>query len=450
MKTIPWLIRLVALSSGLWALAGAAGQADLPSPAELELAGLDPSEAEVLAGNEDPATFRELVLRLAWRARNFTQSNILPAVRAGLDVEDGGDADRLPLRFRLVKVEGTMLEAGRWNELDPAAEPAFWRLKLQTARGNPVLIVASQVPSAWTDGSLPVSGIRAAGFLVGEATGEWLEGSGPGGIPVIACDRVEWFPEDGTAGPSVPRPVMMLARHGFDAGLLDQIRRAGARPLGAGELEAWRGMVRGVAALGDAEWNELERRNDVADVGQLLRQPDRIIARPVALRGTLRRVSAPAVDRAEGLEVRQLDLVVSVGTDRVAITNTAGERMEFGSRIPVTVIIDAARWSGTLETGSVVEVRGLAYRFWTYESGLSREQGALAGQTLPLVIGWEVRPVETGRETVDRVLYGLLLGLLGLIALVGLSVGWLNRRDRRSEKPRQLLPERAPEIRLPE
>ncbi len=371
----------------------------------------------------------ELAVRLAWRARKLGQPELVAAVEAACTpAPDAGPAPLDAFRFGVVMVEGDLVELRQWPELDDTAEPLFWRATVLASDGTRLVVAVSRVPGVLQSAALPVAGIRAVGFLVGK-----LEGAdGNGERWLLAGHRLGWFPGTAPRGIDVAPGLLALAEAGFDVGFVDDIRRAGSRPLTAAEREAWRAFLIATSRLKPASWESAVATEPAASLADLFQESDRIIARPVTMHGTVKRITAvdPGEVLADGTSsARQLEVIVNTGSPRVAITNAAGERMEFGSRVLVTVVASEAA-AGQVQEGTTVAIDGFAYRYWTYESGASVEQGAAGGQTLPLVMAWRIRPVDSGQARLNALLNWTMIGLVVLVGGVATTVWWMNRRDR--------------------
>lgn len=439
----PGLPFLIAVIAGLTGLAETSrGQTDFPA-GSLQLAGLDPSEAAVYSLKGIHPADGELALRLAWRARILAWSRLSAGAvewpPSGGSA--GGPAGSVPAvaetlgdwmkrhQFQTVSVRGRLTGLRSAPELDPDADPPFWRLELTTSGGTVLQGIAALVPAALRSARLPVDEIRLTGFAVAPVNGGGGDSTVAAGEAdwMIAAQRLEWFPVEENAAMGITPGLWVLSRRGLDAGWIDTIRSGRFGALRVGERDAFDAFAGSVARTGSGDWENLLDRGVVVPLVSVFRNPVSAIGLPVTLRGSVRRVTEI------GGGLTQLDLFVETGLrEGLRITNEAGETLRFGSRLPVTVDCAASALPddpGELLRGSV-DIDGFVYRFWSYQSGFSDEGGASEGQTMPLVIGWRVLPVETGQGLIGQLLEWLALWVLGLVGLVFVAIFWMNRRDR--------------------
>ncbi len=424
-------------------LAGFASAQIVHSEQELQLSGLEPSEAAlyasagaVRADSTQPAD--EIVLRLAWRTRKLPQEQLdLAATDLFADGTSPDDFSRY--QFRAVRVCGSLTKIEPWPALDPDATPPFWKLSLTIDGGPAVVAVVSWIPAVWQKSVLPLRRVCLSGLVVAPLQAD--KGDQPGGAWLLASHHAHWMPETVDEAGGITAGVVALGEHGFDAGMIDEIRRVGSGPMRVGERVVFDAFLNAVSRTGEADWARLLQKNEVGSIATILRRPDQVIASPVGLQGTVRRVTEI------GNGIHQLELFVETGRKSIGITNAAGERIGFGPRLPVTVVLpeSVAMPDGT--DGSLVAVDAYAYRFWSYESGFSAASGIESGQTVPLVVGWRVRLVETGRATVDAVLGWAITLLVGAVGMIVVAVWWMNRRD--THRRRTVLPD-AKDVKFPE
>jgi|GEM_PF-3776891 len=434
-----FLALVVALSFTVLTAATLQAQARF-NTADVELSGLEPSEAALIAASGVLEPDHEIISRMAWRVRKIRHSQIIDGVRetvgSGTEPELEFSDDPKRFQFLPVTVRGRLVKLTRWTELDPVAQPPFWRLEMMTENGQTVMAVVSRVPEVWIDGSMPVEDVAVSGLAVGPVNWTGAVGGEPedrGVVWLVAGQRASWFPKwtGDSDGAGLDVGIRLLTGSGFDAGWLDSIRQAGSKPLTVGERDAFESFVAAVARVGDQEWQQLESAGYPGTIVDLLQNAQRATGFPVSVEGQVRRVtSLPG-------GIQQVELFVETGTRGVIVTNAAGERLRFESRLPVTVNLPPESPDVSAMDGTRVRVDGFVYRFWTYQSAFAEEQGAASGQTVPLVIGWRMVRPDYGQQTFDRTLQYMLLGLVGFVCLMVVAVLRMNRKDQKDRDERR-------------
>lgn len=402
------------------------------SDADVALSGLEPSEAALIAASGTVQPDDEIIKRIAWRVRKIRHSEILDGVQTGREAWQDGNLDELKrFQFQPVTIRGQVESLQQWTDFDPTAQPPFWLMDVAMENGGRVMAVVSVVPESWSKSSLPIRDVAVSGLVVapvawakdaaGENTSVWL----------IAGQRASWMPKLASEDSGLDAGVRAMAESGFDAAWLDEIRRAGSKPLTVGEREAFDSFVESTRKVSEVSWEQLISMKEVGSIVDLLKNAARATGFPMSVEGQVRRVT-----QLPG-GIQQVELFVETGTRGVVVTNSSGEKLRFESRLPVTVDMPPGSKNVSPLDGKRVRVDGFVYRFWTYQSAFAEEQGAASGQTVPLVVGWRILEPDYGQETFDRTLQFMLLGLVGFIAVIVVVVMRMNRTDQKQRDRRR-------------
>jgi hypothetical protein len=338
---------------------------------------------------------------------------------------------------------------------------ALFRLEVETTQTSAASAAPSRlttvycvsVPSAWLTSSRLLQPVTVEGLSLleapspaGDATENTIDTSVAGNEtaateqrwcmfapgPQWRLDREdaieEWLP------PWTDRQ-RQLGQLGWDLAHLDSVRRHSQQPLRATEAAPFYSLLRGVS---EAMGNEAEEQGLL----QILAEPREMTGArvnwPVRLvSGSLVTVPDPRHQDWLGAErYFQFDGLVDIGRQTVQykIPGTADESgVKFEGEFPVTIVMrdrspfvpaeKIAAGQLSWEVGEYVQVSGLFYRLWSYESELMSEQASGgARQAAPLIVANRLtRSSPTVRPTTNSTGwfgYALTLTMVGILAVV--------------------------------
>jgi hypothetical protein len=263
--------------------------------------------------------------------------------------------------------------------------------------------------------------------------------------PVFVAKRFAWHPIAATPDMDVSSGQLALAKHGFDAGLFDDVRRQNSKPLSGVDADAFYQMLAAVKSIsadsrnenGDPSVSQDSRNSTIqqTDFFQLMSAPTQHFGGAVSVAGRLRqcvpiKITDPDRQRQVG---EQQYFQVSLFPDlngRDVVVRTAGDHSVSFNQFPVTICLPKLPPGVTPQTleGRTVEVEGYFYRFIKYQSKISTD-AELTGQVSPLVMVSEIRMGTAGRsaQEVDVLMRGLLLLVLAVV-IAGIVWGLVKDR----------------------
>ncbi len=339
--------------------------------------------------------------------------------------------------------------------------PAGWRRPVDDASGVMSDSISSVLIEADDGQSIDVLVNRLPGVWQGKtARGQFVQGRGlflgaRGSTAVLVTDRLQWLPDQANADLLVDAGKLQLARHGFDIGLLDDVKQYSDAALVAGEHAVFRSLLRAVAHIGRENpppSGLFENAPEISLVA-LARQPVRNAGEIFSVRGELRRitpveVSEPSLQQAIGGDrYYQLDVFIPLGNQQVLLEHDqAGQPIQFNGSYGVTVLISELPADlDDVKLPIPVEVPAFFLKNWRHKSLATRAVSPTLQRPNPVFVGI---PGRLQRNT-PRLAGGLIALLIpafwgGLLALLcGLVVwsrsrgpSWLARQ--RQRPPRHL------------
>lgn len=225
-----------------------------------------------------------------------------------------------------------------------------------------------------------------------------------------------------------------LSRLGWDLAYLDTVRQHSQQPLRAPEAASFYSLLRGTSAPLASEGAEHTLLQVLAEpremVGARIQWPVRLVS------GSLVTVSDGRYREWLGAEhYYQFDGLVDIGRQTVQY-NIAGATdavgVKFEGEFPVTIVMREtspfvpaeAMAAGQLSwaVGEYVQVSGLFYRLWSYESELMSGESTAARQAAPLVIANRLtRSTPAIRQTATTTGwfgYALTITIVGILAVI--------------------------------
>ena len=276
--------------------------------------------------------------------------------------------------------------------------------------------------------------------------------NGPG-VPLFVANRFAWYPTKPDDTMSVSQGQAKLAAHGVDVGLFDYVRKQNSKPLSGYDADAFYQMLAAANVIESADGSQQkgEPREGISFT-DLMSAPTSHFGSEVNMSGRLRQcVSIQIVDpnrRSQvGLEhYYQVSLFPDLDGRGVVVRTSADESIKF-DQFPVTVCLPQlpkGMTAAELE-GRAVQVEGYFYRFIKYQSKVS-ETANQSGQVSPMVIANRVNVTSIGTtaEGVDTLLRGLLIAILGVVAIAVAYGVWAapSRRRRLVAGDSEALPEK--------
>jgi len=275
---------------------------------------------------------------------------------------------------------------------------------------------------------------------------------------IMAASRVKWLPSEVSTEQHVHSSMVLLSQHGFDSGLLDEIRRTNKSALGHNDREAFYQILKIFQpsdAL-DAIQHVLQQTppptpeivdyfNDTRDLqGQF-----------VTVRGDVRQISRIAIVNSK-MQQRfgsdhywQLDLSIPIGKHRIRVkTNDADQDgIIFQNRFPIQVCVN--HLPPELQTAmnemrqgmderkllrEKVTVQGVFFKLWSYQTALTMRDGPEREQLSPLIIASAIRI--HAKPIIDQSDRGIYVATAFIVAMLGITLFLIRvgREDRQVKK----------------
>ncbi len=399
MQRAPWLL-LLFMSVVTWSAfephlaAATRSAAPCGGPVQdqdTDWSGFGPAEAQSLIDRPVLAPDDERIIRLFYRIQKLGDNRMAeifsPIHELGWLASSVGR-----VQFQLVTIEANVVRANRLFPSPVISQdiPQYFQLQIQDAQGNSAAIFALHCPSHWLDKTDLNEPIRCQAFFLGSA--QLDETSRP--LLIFVAKRVQWIPRETDVAQLDPGR-RSLAQAGFNLALLSEIEAQNRRPMSAVEAYAFEQMLAAATHLAEKNRAAPQPSRETgrpADLLDLIRQPQQRTGDSVLLRGRVVRAlpiydtKFPSIIGTLEPVYYQVELSIPLGDRKVSIDFDNGERLLFEKHFPCTVVIPKPLGDPTSFTKSNVEVGGIMYRFWNYESGFSKQQGVQSGQIAPMVM----------------------------------------------------------------
>ncbi len=346
------------------------------------------------------------------------------------------------------------LEQQAWFQADEAQ--ALFRLEVETAStphslDNPsrlATVYCTNVPSAWLTASrlqqpITVQGLSLLEF--GSSIESDPRGTTEGRDDATAEQRwctlaktPQWLLTPGDTIDDFLPPwnerQRQLGRLGWDLAHLDTVRRHSQQPLRAPEAAAFYSLLRGTSKQVASEGAEQTLLQVLAEpremLGARVNWPVRLVS------GSLVRVPEGRYREWLGADrYFQFDGLVDIGGQTVQYNipgalDEAG--VKFEGEFPVTIVMretspfvaaeKIAEGQLSWGVGEYVQVSGLFYRLWSYESELMSGQTKAARQAAPLVMANQLTrrtpPIRQTATTTGWFGYALTMTIVGILAVI--------------------------------
>ena len=272
---------------------------------------------------------------------------------------------------------------------------------------------------------------------------------------IMAASRVKWLPSDVSTERHVHSSMVLLSQHGFDSGLLDEIRRTNKSALGYNDREAFYQILKILQpspALDAIQHVHQQSPPPAPEIVDYFNDTRALQGQFVTIHGDVRQISRIAIvnskmqQRLGSDHYWQLDLSIPIGKHRIRVkTNDADQDgIIFQNRFPLQVCVshlplELQKAMDELRQGvderkllrEKVTVQGVFFKLWSYQSALTMRDGPEREQLSPLIIASAIRI--HAKPTVDRSRHGIyvavaFIGALLLIALFLIRVGKADRQ----------------------
>lgn len=242
-----------------------------------------------------------------------------------------------------------------------------------------------------------------------------------------------------TLVPSVPEHLVALGREGWDLCWVDMLAARNQSSLRGDEAAAFFSLMRIAPRV------NLAGLHSSKDPREVLGEANKKIGVPV--QWNVRLVSGKLIEVPERMNLLgaeryiQFDGLVDIGRGRimyeVAVATPgdsqfgsvpAKKRVPFEGEFPVTIVTsdlafiprEAVRENRTVWTeGRYIQLQGIFYRLWSYQSELLKEQGSTARQAAPLIVAQKMEPAvpTIAPDSAPIGLFGVLLSATTLCIL---------------------------------
>ncbi|MBX3417468.1 MAG: hypothetical protein KF851_07705 [Pirellulaceae bacterium] len=392
------------------------------------LSGFGPAEAQSLIDRPVLAAEDERVFRLFYRLLKLSDQKL---------EQTGAEKQQLAWlatsvgrsQFQLLKISGTVVSARQFKSPSQNAEDfaQYYRLELRDESGGTAVLFSLNCPEAWLKAQNLAEPVDFTGFFLGQA--QLSESSPP--VLVFVGKRVFWSPQISGATTFDPG-YQKLAGVGFNLALLSEIDRHNRRPLSASEGHAFDQMHNAVSAIA-AESQKANEEASItgADLFDLVRRPQQRAGDLVSLRGKVVKVTPifNTGDQVGDRNIRpayyQVELSIPLGETKISIDFDSGEQLLFQSQFPCTVVVPTVLGDPTNLTRNTIDVSGIMYRFWNYESVFAKQQGVQAGQIAPLVMATNLEVVPIAEPAGNFILWVIL----SLLMIIGMLAWFLRPRS---------------------
>ncbi|MFW6169286.1 MAG: hypothetical protein ACODAD_02270 [Planctomycetota bacterium] len=321
----------------------------------------------------------------------------------------------------------------------------YFEAQVEVAEEVWVTVCTRNVPQAWRDHGELDERCRVSAMFLKQAA--------PVGDRVhflFAAPRIAWIPDQVDPTFNIGPDQVLLGNLGMDVGLFDAVRSRNGLPINAAERECFYALLH---AVGQAQPAQLTRHATEARLNRLLQHPERLHGKALRVPGSVQRITRVVVeeeDIAQRYGIRyyyQLDVLVSLDDVEVRLeTDRRGKagpvyRTHFPFTCCALSIPDQwQRFVGKEQAGPHAVLHGFFYKLWSYSNPYVSSFDPTQRQPSPMLIVHAPKPTEGVKNTNGSVNIVIGLGFLMVLALIWLTIWWLNRADRQHASP--LLQER--------
>ncbi|MBL99995.1 MAG: hypothetical protein CMM06_09925 [Rhodopirellula sp.] len=275
---------------------------------------------------------------------------------------------------------------------------------------------------------------------------------------VMAAKRIEWLPQHPSPEEKINDGIALLSRFGFDAGLLDDLRRSNGKTMNIADTEAF------FQILSILNTEESRREIQTAanqtsvpspSVSDFLQSTRNLQGQLISLSADVRQITKVEINN-EKMKLRlgldhywQLDAFVYLGEEAIQLkANEADESgLTYKYRYPVQIcVIELPKTlqtahkqiqHGTYRSNSLheeISLHGFFFKLWTYQSARTMQSGNNRVQLSPLFIASNITVHEPADLRGRRA--SIYLGIGFVVALLIIS-GFLVKTKRVDEGARK-------------
>ncbi|MDE0816470.1 MAG: hypothetical protein OSA92_02345 [Pirellulaceae bacterium] len=275
---------------------------------------------------------------------------------------------------------------------------------------------------------------------------------------IMAASRVKWLPSAVSTEQHVHSSMVLLSQHGFDSGLLDEIRRTNKSALGHNDREAFYQILKifqpssALDAIQQVHQQAPPLNREIVDYFNDTRA---LQGQFVTVSGDVRQISRIAIVNSK-MQHRfgsdhywQLDLSIPIGKHRIRVkTNDADQDgIIFQNRFPLQVCVnhlhhELQKAMNEMRQGrderkllrEKVTVQGVFFKLWSYQTALTMRDGPEREQLSPLIIASTIRMHE--KPIIDQSDRGIYVAIAFIVAMLCITVFLVRvgREDRQSKK----------------
>jgi hypothetical protein len=292
----------------------------------------------------------------------------------------------------------------------------LYRIEVQTDQGAEIRLIATTIPQAWIADWSQTKTLDQPMSAIGMV----VSAGGDTEPRLIATPKIAWFPAADSAGDTsgLSSHWALLAQHGFDVSMIEQLRRLNRQPLVAADQNAFYSMLRAAAEVQSSD----QPQPQSIDAADLLRNPGEVIGQRIRLncqsvRITRITLNNPTIIAALGSDnYWQIDALGDLGNVVIRIDplDETAEPAVFENRYPVSIATitlpdflaqavgndpAATVRNDVLMLSQQLTIEGFFYRLWSYENDLMQRHGG-GNQFGPLVMASQIIDSEPPRTDV--------------------------------------------------
>ncbi len=417
----------------------------------IELSGFTPSEAFNVADNEPFEIGEPSLLKLIYRIRQISLNNLRKYASYSADVTwEKLENDPAGVRFQVFHREGRVQSVSRMAlpQAEAGDPQLIYLAHCLTDDDKPFLVASLQAPVVWLKASRLDEPVSFFGFFHSRV--RWRNAGSKAepdtdeqSVPLFVARQIAWYPKSENTELGVSPSHAMLAGNGVDMAGFDLIKLEDRRPFGSKDAKPFFEILDAVGKmkLGQDAPPPISHmvllRGPTQHYGDRVRFQAKVkqcsIVRP-GEHWDVERDPAPYYQLIvfPDLRVDDRNITVEIGKDDQKIVY---------NRFPFTVCVRRLPDGQTAESmqDQTVIVDGFYFRFWQYDSQITRDAGVNA-QISPVIIADEPDLKDPSTDDWSRFIGILLLTMLGLIAIVALAFLRFNRKagNRKQELPERI------------
>lgn len=291
----------------------------------------------------------------------------------------------------------------------------------------PVTLYAMEVPMAWRSTKELNEPFRCTGMFLKVIEPD----AGQPTELVFAAQRAEWNPKAANESFRVTESHVLLGEHGFDVGLLDELRQLNGKKVGQQDTESFYQVL---AATKSIQKTEIATKS--FDLASMYGKPfnnqcDLYTISAEIRRATEIKIHEPFYHRRFGFDkYYQLDAFIRL-EKKVNIVDAAGKKLTFENIFPITICL--AELPPGVETGKAQRVKAdidcFFFKLWSYKSEFVRQLGKDRTLSSPLMIGIAPESVEIEPPQMSGMTPLLMGGFVLIFGMIWLGY-WTSSKSR--------------------